>query len=331
MKRILVIRGGAIGDFVLTLPAIKLLREAWPEARLEILGYKHIIALAENRFYADATRSIEYGPLASFFANGADLPTELANYFASFDLIISYLFDPDRVFEHNVRRCGVELFLAGAPKATGCEHAAVQLARPLEELGLVLKTRAAELHPSAADRELAHSLIESLREPLVAIHPGSGSESKNWPVGRWQALARSLLESADAGSIFVLGGEADEGALRSFRAEPSEGAIAFAENLPLPVLAAALQSCALFLGHDSGISHIAAAVATPCLLLFGPTDPDVWAPQNPGVRILRARSQSIAHLPVEEVAETVRLLSPHTRARKFPARSPSCHPEPRGR
>jgi len=47
MKRILVIRGGAIGDFVLTLPAIKLLREAFPESRLEILGYKHIVALAE--------------------------------------------------------------------------------------------------------------------------------------------------------------------------------------------------------------------------------------------------------------------------------------------
>ena len=78
MKRILVIRGGAIGDFVLTLPAIKLLRDAFPDARLEILGYKHIAALAENRFYADATRSIEYGALAGFFAKGGDLPAELA-------------------------------------------------------------------------------------------------------------------------------------------------------------------------------------------------------------------------------------------------------------
>ncbi|HSH40447.1 MAG TPA: hypothetical protein VK993_16870 [Chthoniobacterales bacterium] len=63
MKRILVIRGGAIGDFVLTLPAIKLLRDAYPDARLEILGYKHIAALAENRFYAEAIRSIEYAAL----------------------------------------------------------------------------------------------------------------------------------------------------------------------------------------------------------------------------------------------------------------------------
>ena len=58
-QRILVIRGGAIGDFVLTLPAIKLLRDRFPDAHIEILGRKHIIALAEKRFYADATRSIE--------------------------------------------------------------------------------------------------------------------------------------------------------------------------------------------------------------------------------------------------------------------------------
>ncbi|HMJ06219.1 MAG TPA: hypothetical protein VK474_08180, partial [Chthoniobacterales bacterium] len=87
MKRILVIRGGAIGDFVLTLPAIKLLRDADPRSRIEILGYTHIVALAENRFYADAVRSIEAGPLASFFAKGAETAEEWAQYFSSFNLV----------------------------------------------------------------------------------------------------------------------------------------------------------------------------------------------------------------------------------------------------
>src|SRR3954468_24424225 len=102
MQRILVVRGGAIGDFVLTLPAIKLLRDAYPNARLEILGYKHITALAEKRFYADATRSIEYAPLARFFAKADELATQLTDYFRSFDLVVSYLFDPDKLFEANV-------------------------------------------------------------------------------------------------------------------------------------------------------------------------------------------------------------------------------------
>src|SRR5207253_7746151 len=116
MSRILVIRGGAIGDFILTLPALKALREAHPDAHIEILGYKHIAVLAENRFYAQAVRSIEYGPLASFFAKNSELPAELAGYFSNFHLVISYLYDPDRIFEKNLRRCRVANLLCGLAK-----------------------------------------------------------------------------------------------------------------------------------------------------------------------------------------------------------------------
>src|SRR5512132_2590552 len=146
MNRILVVRGGAIGDFVLTLPALKALREAHPDAHIEILGYKHIAALAENRFYAQAVRSIEYGPLASFFAKNSELPAELAGYFASFDLIISYLYDPDRIFESNLHRCGVENLLCGPARIIEkSSHAARQLARPIEQLGVTVADLAEEV------------------------------------------------------------------------------------------------------------------------------------------------------------------------------------------
>src|SRR5438876_11781395 len=135
-RHILVIRGGAIGDFILTLPALKALRDAYPDARVEIFGYRHIAVLAENRFYARAVRSIEYGPLSSFFAKNSELPAELASYFGSFDLIISYLFDPDRIFENNLRRCGVENLLCGPSRIVEkAGHAACQLARAIEEMG----------------------------------------------------------------------------------------------------------------------------------------------------------------------------------------------------
>src|SRR5919198_6749408 len=138
MNRILVIRGGAIGDFILSLPALKALREAYPDAQIEILGYKHIAALAENRFYAQAVRSIEYGPLSRFFVKNSELPEELASYFASFDLIVSYLYDPDRVFEENLRRCGVEKLLCGPARIIESGHAARQLAQPIEQLGIIV-------------------------------------------------------------------------------------------------------------------------------------------------------------------------------------------------
>src|SRR5438046_10641268 len=156
MNRILVIRGGAIGDFVLTLPALKALREAYPDTRIEILGYKHIAVVAENRFYAQAVRSIEYGPLASFFAKNSELPAELADYFASFDLIISYLYDPDRIFESNLRRCGVENLLCGPAKIVETAvPAARQLALPLEQLGIGVGDLTEKVFPSIDDRQFA--------------------------------------------------------------------------------------------------------------------------------------------------------------------------------
>src|ERR1041385_1597734 len=136
MNRILVIRGGAIGDFILTLPALKTLREALPQACIEILGYAHIAVLAENRGYAQAVHSIEYGPLCRFFAKNSELPADLVDYFASFDLVVSYLYDPDRIFEINLRRCGVRSLISGPARIVEAgAHAARQLAEPIEELG----------------------------------------------------------------------------------------------------------------------------------------------------------------------------------------------------
>ena len=210
MNRILVIRGGAIGDFILTLPALKALRHAYSHAHVEILGYKHIAVLAENRFYAQAVRSIEYGPLASFFAKNSELPAELANYFASFDLIISYLYDPDGVFETNLRRCGVENLIHGPAKIERREHAARQLSRPLQTLGLCVDDLSAKLYPSAEDRDAANAFLGDCARPIVAFHPGSGGKKKNWPLENWIDLGNRLLAPEDfRGSIVIVSGEAD--------------------------------------------------------------------------------------------------------------------------
>jgi heptosyltransferase-2 len=301
LNRILVIRGGAIGDFVLTLPAIKLLRDAFPRARLEILGYKHIAALAEKRFYADAVRSIESGLLARFFARDAELPTELADYFGGFDLIVSYLFDPDGIFETNVKRCGSKKFLAGPGRLREHEHAARQLARPLEELGLQLEDPSAKIYLTETDREFAREFLGNASRPVIALHPGSGSEQKNWPIENWQKLGEHFLSAIR--TVLVVSGEAEEDRARLLETAWKDKPVRFMKNLPLPHLAALLED-ANFIGHDSGISHIAAAVGARCVLLFGPTDPAVWAPANKNVTVLQAPEKNLSMLPVEAVPVT---------------------------
>ncbi|MEO7725538.1 MAG: glycosyltransferase family 9 protein [Chthoniobacterales bacterium] len=294
MSRILVIRGGAIGDFILTLPAIKLLRDSFPAAHLEILGYQHIVALARTSGYADATRSIEYGALSSFFTRDGELAPDLVAYFSSFQQVVSYLFDPDEIFANNLKRAGVRNFLAGSPKISDQEHAARQLARPLERLALYLEDPAAVIVPN--DKK-------NLDSGLIAIHPGSGSKAKNWPIDRFVALATTLLSAGKELRLLLVGGEADDDRVAQLVAAlPSEKVRAL-KNRPLPELACALQNCALFVGHDSGISHLAAAVGATSLLLFGPTDPAVWAPQNPQVRVLCSPNLAMSGIEVPRVLE----------------------------
>jgi len=309
MKRILVIRGGAIGDFILTLPAMKALRTACPDAHVEILGHKHIAALAENRFYAQGVRSIEYGPLSSFFADNSELTTDLARYFASFDLIISYLYDPDQVFEKNLRRGGVENLVCGPDKVLDQSgHAARQLAQPIEQLGIRVVDLAARVFPSEDDRHRAREFLRNLSRPIVAIHPGSGSEKKNWPLENWMELVSSHLATGEnelhrpgkVPSLVIVSGEADQAQTAHLERHWISRNVLFAKNLPLPQLAAVLEETT-FLGHDSGVSHLAAAAGANCILLFGPSDPSVWAPRNEKVRVLRTESARLSDLGIAPV------------------------------
>jgi len=117
--KILVIRGGAIGDFVLTLPAMRLVRKAFPKARVEVLGRNHIMQLAEGRYYAEKSRDIDSASLAGFFCPNASLDSAWTHYFSEFQLIISYLYDPDEVFIRNLYRAGAQRIIWPAPLKLG--------------------------------------------------------------------------------------------------------------------------------------------------------------------------------------------------------------------
>ena len=320
MNRILVIRGGAIGDFILTLPALRALREAYPDAHIEILGYKHIAVLAEDRFYVQAIRSIEYGPLSGFFAKNSELSAELVGYFGTFDLIISYLYDPDRIFESNLRRCGVENLVRGPAKIIEKgDHAARQLARPIEELGIRVIDLAEKIFLSAEDRRFAREFLQSSSQPIIAIHPGSGSSTKNWPLRNWielfsnnGRLSGAKDEPGQMGkrlSLVVVSGEADKAQIAQLEHAWKDRDVHFAKNVPLPNLAAILEDT-IFIGHDSGISHLAAGAGAKSILLFGPTDPNVWAPKNENVQVVAAPNGRLDDLEIGPVRAALTIALP---------------------
>lgn len=295
--KVLVVRGGAVGDFVLTLPALRLLRESLPAAHIEVLGYRPIIDLAVLAGYADAVRSIEYAAMAGFFAPGAELEPELADYFASFSVVISYLFDPDGFFRGNLGRAGVETIVSGPHRVDeGGAPAARQLAAPLEGLAMFLG-EGAEAWPRVL-------WDDGVARDRLAWHPGSGGARKVWDPGRWVEVFVEL----GVRDLMLVSGEAEddrigevEGLLRGagIGVEPVRG-------LALCELAQRLRSVGLFFGHDSGVSHLAAACGVPCLLVFGPTDPSVWAPPHPHVAVVRAADGEIESIDGAAVVAAAR-------------------------
>lgn len=295
-QRALVIRGGALGDFLLTLPVLAALREAQPDAHLEVLAYPGIAALARTGGLINNARSIEYGPLAGFFTRGAVLDPALGEYFASHDLVISYLYDPDGFFAENLRASGVQKLVAGPSRIVGAGHAIDQLSAPLAPLGIPLAERAVHLPFGPTTGKSCE----------VFLHPGSGSTAKNWSGENWRLLAKRWLDADPDLQLAIVGGEADAAPLAMIRELMSHPRVRLLENLPLPELAREMAGGRLYLGHDTGVSHLAAVSGTPSLLLFGPTDPAIWGPPHGHVRILRAPEGNLAALPVDTVLRTAR-------------------------
>ncbi|MCB1100485.1 MAG: glycosyltransferase family 9 protein [Verrucomicrobiae bacterium] len=295
MGKILIVRGGAIGDFLLTIPAIQLLRESLPDPHIEVLGYRNVADVATAFGIVEGARSIEYGPMARFFVPNSDLDTGLTNYIGQFDLVLSYLFDPDEYFKNNIKRCGVETFIQGPhqvkdDRALG--HAALQLARPLEGLAMFLENHAPVFDFSKARPLESSAVLGKLtareERPLIALHPGSGSPSKNWDIVRWVEVCEGLRSQYPAAAFAVITGEAEDQRMDVFQRLFAEAGLPHISihAAPLPEVAHALRRCDLFLGHDSGVSHLAGAVGIPAVVLFGPTVHEIWAPKNPEVHVI---------------------------------------------
>lgn len=267
MRKILVLRGGALGDFIVTLPALALLRSRWPAAQIELVGNATAAVLALDARLLDRAHSQHEARWAALH-DPAPLTPDFARELATFDLVVNFWPDPDGDLAHRFPLHAAQTFLS-APALPTRAPAAAHYCEPLRALGLSTKPfwyHLASPEPGAR---------------LIALHPGSGSPQKNWPLDRWVSLCTWLTRERHA-DLLIVTGEADTAAAAALAPFGRP-----AHQLPLRDLVAQLARCRLFLGHDSGISHLAAACGVPSLLLFGPTDPAIWAPPAPHVTVLQ--------------------------------------------
>lgn len=285
MQRVLVIRGGAIGDMIVTLPALGALRRALPHATLELLGYPRRAVLAQHPHYVNHIRDMERWDLHRLFQQRPLLSEAMAAFLRSFECILSYLPAPDATFITNLQRYCQGPVLSWPPHPSPGQHITDHLLQPVQRLvsqpcnpcpRVYLQQTA---HAAAARFWHAAALPDT---GVIAFHPGSGGVYKLWPMAGWAQVMAWAAQQGIQGLIISGPAEQERHANPAARFPSWPRAV----NLPLPHLAALLARCQVVVGHDSGITHLAAAVGTTTLALFGPTDPLVWGPRSPRACVL---------------------------------------------
>lgn len=286
--RILIIHQGALGDFILSLPAMSALRYSHPHTTIEIWGHLEILRLVDKSPYADAVYSIERERIAPLYTSDNPVPAGVMERFRQFDLIFIFGGEQHKTFVHNLKKGGIENVhrIDPFPPPGSTTHVIDHQASQLTPLGLNVPLSRPALFPHQEVLQRVTPFLERLKTAegglAVALHPGSGSRAKVWPPWKFAQLGRHLLED-DRVRIIVPIGPADREHAEHFLSLIPDDRIIPLSNLSLSELAGTLKRCTLYIGNDSGVSHMAAAVGIPVVALFGPTDPQVWGPRGKGV------------------------------------------------
>lgn len=312
IHRLLMIRGGAVGDFIVTLPVIGALRQAFPQAWIEVLGRPSRARLADHPRYANRVTDLESLDVYRLFQPDATVSPTLADYLRSFDLIIAYLPLGDGTLMQQLRRYTSGEIIVWSPHPPAGVHITDHLLQALASLQLHEVERQPRIEIDGQAEIAADAFWCDANLPArgaIAFHPGSGSPDKLWPLEGWGEVMQ-WARQLGIDSIIIRGPAEEERDLALLR-ERTMPHWPWVEAWSLPDLAALLKRCQIVVSHDSGIAHLAAAVEATTLALFGPTDPQRWGPRSPRTCVLQpavAQPLTLHSLPPTMVIQTLEAL-----------------------
>jgi ADP-heptose:LPS heptosyltransferase len=294
----MVIHQGALGDFILALPTLETLRMAFSQAKSVIMGFPRILELVDQRFYADEIVSIDQKGMASFFVRGSSVDPNLSQFFGTFDLVVVFGKDGEGTLINNLKQVcqGRILHINPFPQWTERIHLTDHLLKELHKYGFPISVKNPKLYLTSKDKDWGRSffrvkgLTEEERSQVIVLHPGSGSKKKVWPVERFLELVRYLQRHSGSRILIVLGPAESVEVQKAFERivrDMGPAAPIIAKGLSLLGLASVMEGCGFFIGNDSGITHMAAALGVPTIVLFGPTDHKIWAPRGEKVVVVR--------------------------------------------
>lgn len=323
---LLVIDFGQLGDVVLSLPALRAIRERFPRAKITVAVGKAGAEIIDLSGYADSTLIVDRVALRDGFA-----PVSIFQIFKlvkdvrrrQFDFVIDL---------HSLSETNLLGFLSGASHRLYSRRPGRSLdllsnfqpRPPLEDpgqkrhlidryldvllpLGINNANRLPQLRTRPANDQAVEQLLRKAKadsgSPLVGLFPGAGHPSRCWPLARFADLADFLIRN-DQVRVLVFAGPEEEGLISEIRNLFPPSAVVL-ERLTIGQLASALARLAVLVSNDTGPMHIAAAVGTPVVLLLDKRAPITYVPL--GDRHQTLYNNLISDIAVEDVYEATRL------------------------
>jgi len=258
-NKILIVHLGALGDLLLSRPALLAIRMRFPQAEMDFLGYPHLTSLIKWEMRIRHTYNIEYSK-------------ENEKFWYNYDLFIFFARKNYPAWE-KVLTFAPSIFIKTIPPP--------EVNLPVFQFQLQqLHKQGFEIPSEFPSLSLPPAEISLNICPDFLIHPGSGSSSKNWPPAYFAEVIQAFSQ-CNPGLII---GPADRKVAEEILSFLGNKKIILLEQLSLLTLAAIISKVRVFLGNDSGISHLAAALGVPSFVIFGPTNANIWKPWGREVR-----------------------------------------------
>jgi lipopolysaccharide heptosyltransferase II len=284
-RNILIIKPGAVGDLLQMTPVIRALRRTYPDAKITLMvGAESTATLFRNDPHLVRVM-VHDRSRTSLFTTWTDLRKE------RFDLVLNFQRSNLRTWLLITAALPCRLLVYRKERQRSI-HAVVNYLDTLAPLGIPATDLQLELFLDDASREFARDLFASRgldERSVVALNPGATHTVNRWPAERFAELADLIAHSLPAKTL-IIGGPDDTALAEDIIARSRSKPLSIAGRTSLLQLGAVLERCSLLVSGDTGPLHMATAVGTRVIALFGAADPDRTGPVGTGHRIVRAPS-----------------------------------------
>jgi ADP-heptose:LPS heptosyltransferase len=306
MEKILVIHQGALGDLVLNFPALVSLKQE-KKASVALLCSSDPGKTAYELNVVDAHFSLESARFCSLFHE--EMTPVVKEFMSDYDTIILISFS-DAIESYLRQNHGGKVHkISPRPPVEEETHVALHIIRQLETKGLLAECglRIADCGMWTRSGACAKSKIQNPKSEmrdlpeknLIIMHPGAGSPRKRWPVENFIRVATIISGMNLAEVVFVVGpAESDLAPLVNARAN---GCFRVHEVCDLSRLMALVRQARCFVGNDSGVTHLAACMGTPTVVIFGPSSPKRWSPVGRARKVLRGAADCVPCFEMDAV------------------------------